>query len=173
MRLIEMHDTLSKGIYPPPLALSVSSLPTPLIFPIWLSKKTVELLAIWWHFYQFTFWSLKVYFEEDSQARCLPFHQQLLEMAHVRTHLRDRHFLIAQTKWLIPGAWDCITMEKSGKFNSKVINPQISHHTAQLGERTLLTPFTCQEYQKVQLSLSNVTINNHTLKLSRFTQQLL
>ncbi len=112
MRLIEMHDTLSKGIYPPPLALSVSSLPTPLIFPIWLSKKTVELLAIWWHFYQFTFWSLKVYFEEDSQARCLPFHQQLLEMAHVRTHLRDRHFLIAQTKWLIPGAWDCITMEK-------------------------------------------------------------
>lgn len=67
---------------------------------------------IWWQFYQFTFWSLKVYFGEDSQARCLPFHWQPLEIAHVESHLRNGDFLIAQTKWLIPRTWDCIIMEK-------------------------------------------------------------
>lgn len=72
----------------------------------------MKVLAIWSHFYQFTFWSLKVYFGEDSQELCLPFHQQPLEIAHVRSHLGDGDFLIAQTKWLIPRTWDCITVEE-------------------------------------------------------------
>lgn len=153
-------------------SLSIS-LHTSLIFSIWISRKTVKLLAIWWQFYQFTFWSLKVYFGEDSQARCLPFHWQPLEIAHVQSHLREGDFLIAQTKWLIPRTWDCIIMEeKSGKFNSKVINPQISLFTAQLGERKHLALFTCQEYQKVQLSLSYLNRNKRTLKVIGLMQKL-
>lgn len=154
MGLIEMHNTLSMRLYPPP---PVSPFPFP---PFHILQLTLEKGRE-----TFSYWMtcLSVHFLNPQGLFWRGFTGMLATISTTAarncswtiTSLRRRFYdcpnQVAHSKSM--RLYHHEKKKSSGKFNSEVIHSQISLHIAQLGERQLLALFTCQQYQKVHLSL--------------------